>query len=160
MERNLTKKAERIKDKERLSTVITNKMVIVFLALGQLSDDDDHADQRKRDEDRRPFIMVPIVVEPAHEFALHGDLSRLVLARAGKVDLVRLALFVFHVFASFRLDVSIIADFSRKSRAQPDFSQFIYAKEAPRIQNAFGAPLIKNYSLVPKVSKTGSPEQV
>ena len=33
MERNLTKKAERIKDKERLSTVITNKMVIVFLAL-------------------------------------------------------------------------------------------------------------------------------
>ena len=33
MERNLTKKAERIKDKERLSAVVTNKMVIVFLAL-------------------------------------------------------------------------------------------------------------------------------
>ncbi len=33
MERNLAKKAERIKDKERLSTVVTNKMIIVFLAL-------------------------------------------------------------------------------------------------------------------------------
>ncbi len=33
MERNLTKKAERIKDKERLSTVVTNKMLVVFLAL-------------------------------------------------------------------------------------------------------------------------------
>ncbi len=33
MERNLTKKAERIKDKERLSTVVTNKMITVFLAL-------------------------------------------------------------------------------------------------------------------------------
>ena len=33
MERNLTKKAERIKDKERLSAVVTNKMMVVFLAL-------------------------------------------------------------------------------------------------------------------------------
>lgn len=33
MERNLTKKAERIKDKERLSAVVTNKMALVFLAL-------------------------------------------------------------------------------------------------------------------------------
>ena len=33
MERNLTKKAERIKDKERLSAVVTNKMATVFLAL-------------------------------------------------------------------------------------------------------------------------------
>ena len=33
VERNITKKAERIKEKERLSTVITNKMIIVFAAL-------------------------------------------------------------------------------------------------------------------------------
>ena len=33
VERNLTKKAERIKEKERLSAVITNKMLVVFLSL-------------------------------------------------------------------------------------------------------------------------------
>lgn len=33
VERNITKKAERIKEKERLSAVITNKMLIVFLSL-------------------------------------------------------------------------------------------------------------------------------
>jgi len=33
MERNLTKKAERIKDKERLSAIVTNKMATVFIAL-------------------------------------------------------------------------------------------------------------------------------